>query len=65
MPHRLRPRTDGSRSFRQAVELTDLEEPSVWEADDINPDALESHQRALRHQQLQQKRERRAGPPVR
>ncbi|XP_043221464.1 receptor-binding cancer antigen expressed on SiSo cells-like [Amphibalanus amphitrite] len=49
----------------QGAELTDLEEPSAWEADDINPDALENHQRALRHQQLQQKRERRGAPPVR
>lgn len=49
----------------QGVDLTDMEEPTAWEADDINPDALENHQRALRHQQLQQKRERRAAPPVR
>ena len=57
--------TDSFCSVRQGAELTDLEEPSAWEADDINPDALENHQRALRHQQLQQKRERRGAPPVR
>ncbi|XP_037080057.1 receptor-binding cancer antigen expressed on SiSo cells-like [Pollicipes pollicipes] len=49
----------------QAAELTDLVEPSAWEADDIQPDALQSHQRALRLQQLQRKREQRSGPPVR
>jgi len=44
----------------QVSELTELEEPSAWEADDLNPDLLQSHQRALRQQQLQRKREQHA-----
>ena len=56
--------TNNSPGVHQGAELAELEEPTAWEADDINPDTLENHQRALRHQQLQAKRERRGAPPV-